>query len=62
MQFFLVQILHNFTHILRVLPPSNQQSIVRRNHNEILHTNRGNKFSRCMYIVTQESKTNRLSP
>ena len=47
----LVQILHHFAHILRVLAGSNQQGIVSLHHDQILYPDRSHEFPRSMHVV-----------
>jgi hypothetical protein len=51
MQLPLVQILHHFTNVLRVLPGRNQQSVGGFDHHQITHADRRNEFARSMHVV-----------
>jgi hypothetical protein len=50
-QFLLVQMLYDFTNILRVLPRCNQQGIRRIDYHQIAHPYDGNKLVRRMYVI-----------
>ena len=50
-QFFLVQIFHDFTNILRLIAGSDQQRVFGLNHDQVIYAKRRHKFARRMNVV-----------
>ena len=52
MQLFLVQMLHHFTDVLRVLAACNEQSVLGFDHDQIAYAYSGDELSGGMHIIS----------
>src|SRR5215475_1008982 len=50
-QILLVQILHDFAYILRILPGGDQQSVFGLDHHNVVDPDYGDKFSRSVHVI-----------